>query len=94
MVSKEDIERLAGLARLEVGAAEVEKLSGQMTDIVSFVSQVQEISDTVTPDHTHRNVFREDGEPHESGVHTQALLKTSSASNGTHIVVPKIISND
>lgn len=94
MVSKEDVERLAALARLEVSPVEVEKLSTQMTDIVSFVSHVQEISDTVDPEHTHRNVFREDGEPHEAGIHTETLLKNAPTSNGTHIVVPKIISND
>ena len=94
MVSKEEVERLASLARLEVVEDKKEALANEMSAIVDFVSQVQEITTDATPTHNHSNIFREDGEPHASGAYTDELLKSAQTSNGKHIVVPKIISND
>ncbi|XKT75171.1 MAG: Asp-tRNA(Asn)/Glu-tRNA(Gln) amidotransferase subunit GatC [Patescibacteria group bacterium UBA2103] len=94
MVDKADVERLAELARINVSEDEKESLAKEMSDIVDFVSQVQEISGDATPQHIHRNVMREDGEPHEGGMYTEDLLSTAAGRKGELIAVPKIISND
>jgi len=94
MVDKEDVQRLAELARINVTEEEKETLAGEMSDIVDFVSQVQEISGDAEPVLEHKNVMREDGEPHEGGIYTEDLLKTAATAKGKNIVVPKIVSND
>lgn len=94
MVDKADVERLAGLARLNVSEDEKESLAKEMSDIVDFVSQVQEISGDATREYAHRNIMREDGEPHEGGLYTEDLLRTAEGRKGDTISVPKIISND
>lgn len=94
MVDKGDVEKLAGLARINVSEKETETLAKEMSDIVDFVSQVQEISADAKPVHEHKNIMREDGEPHEGGIFTDDLLKTAATAKGKNIAVPKIISND
>tara|TARA_B100000745_G_scaffold168274_1_gene110068 strand:- start:2859 stop:3143 length:285 start_codon:yes stop_codon:yes gene_type:complete len=94
MVDKGDVEKLAELARINVSQEETETLAKEMSDIVDFVSQVQEISGDAKPVIEHKNIMREDGEPHEGGVFTDDLLKTAATAKGKNIVVPKIISND
>lgn len=94
MVSKEDVERLAGLARLNVQQENTESLAKEMSDIVDFVSQVQEISGDADKNITHKNVFREDDNSHEESVHTEDLLANAPSRKGQYISVPKIISND
>jgi len=94
MVDKADVERLANLVRITLTEKEKETLAGEMSDIVDFVSQVQEISADADPVHSHKNIMREDGEPHEGGVYTDRLLKNAATAKGNTIVVPKIISND
>lgn len=94
MVHKEDIERLAGLAKLSVKEEEKEELTAQMSDIVDFVSQVQEISADAESLVEHKNIMREDGEAHQGGLYTKDLLSTATTAKGNTIVVSKIISND
>lgn len=94
MVEKGDVERLANLVRITLTEKEKETLSGEMSDIVDFVSQVQELSGSAETVHVHKNIMRQDGEPHEGGIYTDRLLKTAATAKGNTIVVPKIISND
>lgn len=94
MVDIKDVERLAALARINVSDNKKEKLAQEMSAIVDFVSQVQEISGDAKLAVEHRNCMREDGEPHEGGMYTNALLKTAATAKGRSIVVSKIISND
>ena len=94
MVDKDDVQRLAALARLSVTEDQKETLAKEMSDIVDFVSQIQEISENTESVLTHKNIMREDGTPHEGGAYTEALLSNAQTTKGKYIVVPKIISND
>ena len=94
MVDTKDVERLAALARISVSENEKESLAREMSDIVDFVSQVQEISESTERTLEHVNSMREDGVPHEGGLYTEDLLKSAANTKGNNIVVPKIISND
>ncbi len=49
-LSQEDVRHIAKLARLNVSDAEVEQFSGQLTNILSYVEQLQQVkTDGVKP---------------------------------------------
>jgi aspartyl-tRNA(Asn)/glutamyl-tRNA(Gln) amidotransferase subunit C len=53
MISKEDVEELAGLARLRLGAAEAERLRGDLARILAYVEQLQGLDTTGVEPMTH-----------------------------------------
>lgn len=63
-LSREDVAKVAILARLRLGAGELEMFTGQLNGIVDFVAQLQELDTTDVEPLAHgvevRNVFRED----------------------------------
>jgi aspartyl-tRNA(Asn)/glutamyl-tRNA(Gln) amidotransferase subunit C len=63
-VTKETIEHVANLARLNLTEQEKEKLTNEMENIISFVDKLNELdTSNITPmEHVKsiRNVFRED----------------------------------
>lgn len=62
--TKKDIERLAGLARIELTEEQKERFAKQISSILDYVKQVQEIDTTAVEEFTHlpelSNVWRED----------------------------------
>jgi aspartyl-tRNA(Asn)/glutamyl-tRNA(Gln) amidotransferase subunit C len=88
-----DIEALAQLARLEVSDAERERLEKDIPNILSFVETIQKAQVPETPSlPKHRNVMRDDTDPIEGGMHTEALLKAAPAREGNRITVKQVIS--
>ena len=63
-LSRDDVAKVALLARLRLGAGELEMFTGQLNGIVDFVAQLQELDTTNVEPLAHgvevRNVFRED----------------------------------
>ena len=63
-LSREEVAKVAILARLRLGAGELEMFTGQLNGIVDFVAQLQELDTTDVEPLAHgvevRNVFRED----------------------------------
>lgn len=88
-----DIRALAKLARVEVTDAEVDKLEKELPAILDFVETVQGARVSATaPKSALRNVMREDANPHEGGVYTDALLKGAPSEKDGRIVVKQVIS--
>ena len=91
----EDIAHLAALARIEVSEAEQEKLKADIEAIVAYVSDITAVSGADSAPGTRNdaevNVFRDDGEPHESGMHTEALLAEAPQREGKYVKVKKIL---
>lgn len=88
-----DISALARLARIEVPAEELTKLEKEIPNILSFVATIQKAAGEAavrTP--SHRNVMRDDTNPHESGVFTETLLSAAPARAGERIAVKQVIS--
>lgn len=88
-----DIKGLAKLARLEVSDEELSKLEKEIPAILAFVETIQKVANeasSVSPEH--RNVMRSDEYPHESGLHTEKLLKAAPARQGDKIAVKQVIS--
>lgn len=75
-MQKEDIEKLAKLSRLSLKDKEKEGFVKDFNSILEYVSEINSVVAGETPKEAGelRNVMRQDGEPHESGVYTDALM--------------------
>jgi len=92
---KVDVRALAALARIEVSDAEIKTLEKEIPSILGFVETIQQanVSDTA-PTPELRNVMREDGEPHESGMYTEKILAQAPAQKDGRLVVKQVISRN
>lgn len=90
-----DIAKLAALARIDVPESEQRALAEEIPAILAFVEQVATVADADTK-HTgdHYNIFRDDTDPHESGIYTQELLDAAPSTKEGYVAVRKIISQD
>lgn len=95
-MKKEDIEHLATLSRIAVSDEEATALAKDITNILGYVSVIEEI----TGAHEGKkdvgalyNVMREDGVPHESGIYTDDLLRTVPQRQGQYVKVKKILAD-
>lgn len=95
MITQDDIQNLANLARIEVAEEETERLRSSMEGILDYISEVREVSSRQTEKTPEagvlRNVFREDGEPHEAGIYTEGVLANAPDKEGGYIKVKKIL---
>ncbi|HNR87997.1 MAG TPA: Asp-tRNA(Asn)/Glu-tRNA(Gln) amidotransferase subunit GatC [Spirochaetota bacterium] len=92
-IDREQIERVAELARLELTEDERQEFSKQLSDILSYVEKINELdTDAIQPaDHIVdlRNVFREDA-PGPSLPRAELERMAPRFEKG-HVVVPRII---
>lgn len=92
-MQKQDIQQLADLARLEISDNGPEELRKDLEGVLRYVEQINEVTtEGVEPEAgTHRNVMREDGEPHESGAYTEELMKETPEEREGYVKVKKIL---
>jgi aspartyl-tRNA(Asn)/glutamyl-tRNA(Gln) amidotransferase subunit C len=94
-ISADDVKRLAELSRIELSDAEVTKLQSEVDSIMSYVDTIRkvELPEGVAPSpHLDlENVMREDINPHETGIHTEALLGQAPRRDGDFLKVKKIL---
>ncbi|MCI5125369.1 MAG: Asp-tRNA(Asn)/Glu-tRNA(Gln) amidotransferase subunit GatC [Candidatus Electrothrix sp. AR5] len=92
-ITKQEVERVAALARLELTEDEIEKLTPQLDHILSYVAKLDELDTEGVPVTTHTqsvtNAIRED-EVLESLPREKALANTAQE-NGESFVVPKVM---
>jgi aspartyl-tRNA(Asn)/glutamyl-tRNA(Gln) amidotransferase subunit C len=99
LISKEDVRKLATLARIRTTPAEEEKLAADMEHILDYVQQIQGISGasgsgSSVPGNSvqaSKNILRDDAEPHQSGVFSEDLLSAAPARQGQFVKVKKIL---
>ncbi|KKS96813.1 hypothetical protein A3B05_00885 [Candidatus Giovannonibacteria bacterium RIFCSPLOWO2_01_FULL_43_160] len=65
MISKEEIEHLKDLARVEFGAKETEKLAKDLDEILEYIDQLKKADVSNAPEMTHalegvKNIVRKD----------------------------------
>lgn len=100
MISKEEVLKLAELARLKLGVGEAESLQKDISNILEYVGQVSTAKGSTSasaaeesPLPAHRNVLREDVPTMVLGSR-EALLKAFPTREGDFNVVRKIIQKD
>ncbi len=88
-----DIKALSALARLDVSDDDIKKLEEQIPAILSFAARIQEVAAVVATDKNpaHKNVMREDANPHESGIHTEALLSAAPKREKNYVSVTQVL---
>lgn len=93
-ISKEDVRHVALLARLELGPREVERMAGQLGQILEHIAKIDRLDtgDVEPTSHTlpsMGNVLRAD-EVHR-GLDLEATLANAPAREGGFFKVPKVI---
>jgi aspartyl-tRNA(Asn)/glutamyl-tRNA(Gln) amidotransferase subunit C len=92
-ISKQEVEHVAKLARLELSEQEKEKLTDQLSNILTYVEKLNELDTAGVEPTAHvldiENVMREDVAG-ESLTQEKALANAPEKSAG-HYRVPKII---
>lgn len=94
-MNKEEVFKLAKLARIEIGDGEAENLTREFDAILNYVGEVKSVK--VLPSILDLqgdaliNVMREDTKPHESGFYTKKILEQAPAREGDYIKVKKIL---
>ena len=95
MISKDDIKRLANLARIEIKEEEQEELATQIDAILGYVGQVSHVAAKAALrdgfDTQIQNVFREDENPNESGAYSEVLIAEFPNSENGYLKVKKIL---
>ncbi|MFM7138004.1 MAG: Asp-tRNA(Asn)/Glu-tRNA(Gln) amidotransferase subunit GatC [Planctomycetota bacterium] len=88
-LSRQDVAKVGLLARLALSEAELERMTGELSKIVGFVSQLGELDTTAIEPLAHpldtRNVFRAD-EPAPSLTTEQALANAPRHDGGCFLV--------
>ena len=92
MISKEDIQNLANLARIEISETEAENLVPEIDSILGYVGQIKDAvgnSERVIPKLI--NVMRDDVVSNSPNEYKEALLNNAPAREGDYLKVKKIL---
>ena len=93
-ITQEEVRHVAKLARLALTAAEVERMTGQLDAILSYVAKLDELdtSKVTLPPLSQQavNAFRDDAV--QASLPRQQALANAPEQNGESFVVPRIIS--
>jgi len=93
-MNREEVLKLAKLSRVELGDEEAENLSGEFDAILNYVGEVKgvgKLDESNKAESPLKNVMREDGEPHGSGLYTEKILEQAPAREGDYLQVKKIL---
>ena len=92
-LSRQDVAKVGRLARLALTEAELERMTGELSKIVGFVSQLGELDTSDVDPLAHpldtRNVFRED-QPAPS-LTTEQALASAPRHDGSCFLVPAVL---
>lgn len=95
-IAREQVERVAELARLELGPAEAELLTGHLDAILDYVETLAEIDTRGVEPTSHAiplaTPLRED-EP-EAPLDPERAVRCAPERSGTAFVVPKVLDED
>lgn len=93
MISKNDILKVAGLAKLKLSDQEVERLTSDLGQILAYVEKLNglDLKDVVATSHASAgtNVFREDRV--EQGNLQELIMEQAPDHDGASFRVPRII---
>jgi len=93
-ISNEDVLYAANLSRIKIGEDQVSRFQGQLTDILGYIDQLNEVDTSNTQPTSHvissmKNVFREDVV--KRSLPPDEALKNAPDREGDFFRVPRII---
>ncbi len=92
-VSKEEVKKIATLARLKFSEDEIENFTGQMNDILGYVEKLNELDTSDVEPLSHplemEGFMRED--KRRESVKTHDALKNAPSADDEHFKVPRVI---
>jgi len=92
-VTSDEIKKLSQLSRIDMDEQEMNELQNDLESILGYVEQIGEVvteaHDPVAGDH--RNIMREDSEPHESGKYTKDILNEMPKVKDGYLETKKIL---
>lgn len=92
MISREEVEHVARLARLRFSEEEGERLQAELSRIIDYINQLRELDLAGVPPTAHAvnltNVFRPDAV--EPGLSQAEALANAPAVERGHFLVPRI----
>jgi aspartyl-tRNA(Asn)/glutamyl-tRNA(Gln) amidotransferase subunit C len=95
-INENDVRRISHLARLKPSDDEVRLFAGQLSDILAYVDQLNEVDTTDVPPTAHalalHNVLRDD-EPRPS-LEPDAALANAPQRDDNFFAVPKVLDQD
>lgn len=95
-ISRDEVARVAGLARIDLTPAELDRLAGELDVIVESVARVSEVATPDVPATSHplpmTNVFRADVP--EAPIARADVLAGAPASEEGQFLVPQILGED
>lgn len=95
-VSKEEVKKIAELARLEFSESEIEKYTVEMNNILGYVEKLNELDTSKVEPLSHpienTNVFRDD--KIIPSTERDEALKNAPDKTSEHFKVPKVISQN
>jgi len=92
MIERKTVEKLAALSRIALTEEEKDSFTSEFDAILGFVSHIDAVSvEKAVAEHILTNVFRADGEPHESGIFTDAILREAPETKNGFVKVKKIL---
>jgi aspartyl-tRNA(Asn)/glutamyl-tRNA(Gln) amidotransferase subunit C len=95
----EDIKKLANMARIDMDEAEMAEIAKSFGPILSYVGQVQEVSDgggdelahDLIENHRLHNVTREDIATNKTGEYTDRIMENAPDTENGYIKVKQIL---
>ncbi len=95
-ISRDEVARVAGLARIDLTPDELDRLAGELDHIVDAVARVSEVATPDVPATSHplpmTNVFREDVP--EEPLPVDEILASAPAAEQGRFLVPQILEED
>lgn len=92
-VTPDDVRYIATLARLSFDDEETERLAGEMSTMLDYVAQLNELDTTGVPPMAHvldlHDVVREDEA--EARISREEALQNAPDTDGSYFRVPKVI---
>ena len=95
-MNREEVLKLAKLARIQISDAEAETLSHEFDAILKYVGEIKDAKlKNVEGQKSHelmlKNTLRVDTDPHETGIFTEVLLNAAPAREENFVKVKKIL---
>ncbi len=95
MLTREDVEKVAGLARLKLTEEEISEMADKLSQVISYVTVLDEVDVSNVEPMAHvadvANVFREDVV--RESLPREAALGNAPKSDGKYFLVPQILEN-